>query len=133
MIGIFCLIVFIGGWMIFFAATVWVSGDKFIRFTRTFRSDLRAALESGDRLTATALVSRMILSVSLIAFIGSAVALLVGFAIYGDSLSCPSWLLTDFVEDVLLGENLKGLWLPFVIGIPIITAEAYILDSKERK
>lgn len=133
MTGIFCLIVFIGGWLIFWAATVWVGGKGFIRFARTFKSDLRNAKESGDRLAAATLISRMVMSVSLIVFITSAVALLTGFAICGEQIIFPWILMNDFSGDVLFGEHLEGLWLPFVTAGPIITIEVIILDSKEGK
>lgn len=133
MIGIFCLIAFIGGWLIYWAATVWVGGRDFIRFTKTFKSDLRDAMGSGDRLTAATLISRMTMSVSLIVFITSAVALLAGFAVCGEQIIFPWILMNDFSENVLFGEHLEGLWLPFVTAGPIITIEAIILDSKEGK
>lgn len=133
MIGIFCLIAFIGGWLIYWAATVWVGGSDFIRFTKTFKSDLRDAMGSGDRLAAATLISRMTMSVSLIVFITSAVALLAGFAVCGEQIIFPWILMNDFSENVLFGEHLEGLWLPFVTAGPIITIEAIILDSKEGK
>lgn len=133
MIGIFCLIAFIGGWLIYWAATVWVGGRDFIRFTKAFKSDLRDAMGSGDRLAAATLISRMTMSVSLIVFITSAVALLAGFAVCGEQIIFPWILMNDFSENVLFGEHLEGLWLPFVTAGPIITIEAIILDSKEGK
>ena len=133
MIGIFCLIAFIGGWLIYWAATVWVGGRDFIRFTKTFKSDLRDAMGSGDRLAAATLISRMTMSVSLIVFITSAVALLAGFAVCGEQIIFPWILMNDFSENVLFGEHFEGLWLPFVTAGPIITIEAIILDSKEGK
>ena len=133
MIGIFCLIAFIGGWLIYWAATVWVGGRDFIRFTKTFKSDLRDAMGSGDRLAAATLISRMVMSVSLIVFITSTVALLAGFAVCGEQIIFPWILMNDFSENVLFGEHLEGLWIPFVTAGPIITIEAIILDSKEEK
>ena len=133
MIGIFCLIAFIGGWMIFWAATVWVGAKGFIRFARTFKSDLRDAMGSGDRLAAATLISRMTMSVSLIVFITSAVALLAGFAVCGEQIIFPWILINDFSENVLFGEHFHPQWLPFVTAGPVITIEAIILDSKEEK
>lgn len=112
---------------------MWVGGRDFIRFTKTFKSDLRDAMGSGDRLAAATLISRMTMSVSLIVFITSAVALLAGFAVCGEQIIFPWILMNDFSENVLFGEHLEGLWLPFVTAGPIITIEAIILDSKEGK
>ena len=114
MIGIFCLIAFIGGWLIYWAATGWVGGRDFIRFTKTFKSDLRDAMGSGDRLAAATLISRMTMSVSLIVFITSAVALLAGFAVCGEQIISGINLFTffqvmnDFSENVLFGGILRG-------------------------